>query len=211
MLVRDSGVIQLFAENAQEAYDLMIMAPRIAEHPSVLLPVLVCQDGFTITHSAEPVEVLEDGSVELFVGAYEIPNPLLAVDAPTSQGPFAMPDYYFELRHQQVAAMAAALEVFDDVAAAFGRLSGSALPRCRGVRARGRRPSDRVARLHRWHDQGRRGRPAGRKASVSGCCRFDPSGRCPSTSSAPPCGSCRRWPCSTGRTPPEAGLRSLQR
>src|SRR5581483_10014984 len=56
MLARDSGVVQLFAENAQEAYDLMVMAPRIAEHPSVLLPVLVCQDGFTITHSAEPVE-----------------------------------------------------------------------------------------------------------------------------------------------------------
>ena len=60
MLIRDSGVIQLFAENAQEAYDLMVMAPRLAEHPDVLLPVLVCQDGFTITHSAEPVALLED-------------------------------------------------------------------------------------------------------------------------------------------------------
>ena len=60
MLIRDSGVVQLFAENAQEAYDLMVMAPRIAEHPDVLLPVLVCQDGFTITHSAEPVELLAD-------------------------------------------------------------------------------------------------------------------------------------------------------
>ena len=49
MLVRDSGVVQLFAENAQEAYDLTVIAPRIAEHPDVLLPVLVCQDGFTIT------------------------------------------------------------------------------------------------------------------------------------------------------------------
>ena len=55
MLIRDSGVIQLFAENAQEAYDLTVMAPRLAEHPDVLLPVLVCLDGFTITHSAEPV------------------------------------------------------------------------------------------------------------------------------------------------------------
>ena len=55
MLVRDSGAIQLFAENAQEAYDFTVMAPRIAEHPDVLLPVLVGQDGFTITHSAEPV------------------------------------------------------------------------------------------------------------------------------------------------------------
>src|ERR1044071_6165857 len=71
MLVRDSGVIQLFAENAQEAYDLMVMAPRIAEHPDVLLPVLVCQDGFTITHAAEPVELLPDDAVREFVGSYE--------------------------------------------------------------------------------------------------------------------------------------------
>src|SRR3954451_12182725 len=60
MLVRDSGVVQLFAENAQEAYDLMIIATRVAEQPSVSLPVFVCQDGFTITHAAEPVELLAD-------------------------------------------------------------------------------------------------------------------------------------------------------
>src|ERR1044071_6746959 len=105
MLIRDSGVVQLFAENAQEAYDLTVMAPRIAEHPDVLLPVLVCQDGFTITHSAEPVELLPDAEVARFVGDYEIPYPLLDLSRVTSQGTFAMPDYYFELRQQQVAAM----------------------------------------------------------------------------------------------------------
>ena len=68
MLIRDSGVVQLFAENAQEAYDLMVMAPRIAEDPRVLLPVLVCLDGFTITHSAEPVSLLRDAEVSRFVG-----------------------------------------------------------------------------------------------------------------------------------------------
>ena len=72
MLIRDSGVIQLFAENAQEAYDLMVLAPRIAEHPGVLLPVLVCLDGFTITHAAEPVELLSDDEVHAFVGDYRI-------------------------------------------------------------------------------------------------------------------------------------------
>jgi pyruvate ferredoxin oxidoreductase alpha subunit len=124
MLVRDSGVVQLFAENAQEAYDLMVMAPRIAEHPDVLLPVLVCQDGFTITHSAEPVVLLDDKAVRKFVGEYRVPHPLLDLSAPTTQGPFAMPDYYYEVRYQQVAAMAAALAAFDEVAAAFGNLSG---------------------------------------------------------------------------------------
>jgi pyruvate ferredoxin oxidoreductase alpha subunit len=124
MLVRDSGVLQLFAENAQEAYDLMVMAPRIAEHPDVLLPVLVCQDGFTITHSAEPVVLLGDKNVQRFIGTYRIPHALLDVEAPTTQGPFAMPDYYFEVRYQQVAAMAAALPVLDDIFTAFARLSG---------------------------------------------------------------------------------------
>jgi pyruvate ferredoxin oxidoreductase alpha subunit len=124
MLVRDSGVVQLFAENAQEAYDLMVMAPRIAEHPDVLLPVLVCQDGFTITHSAEPVTLLDDRIVRRFVGTYGIPHPLLDMAAPTTQGPFAMPDYYYEVRYQQVAAMAAALQAFEAVAAAFAEISG---------------------------------------------------------------------------------------
>jgi pyruvate ferredoxin oxidoreductase alpha subunit len=124
MLIRDSGVIQLFAENAQEAYDLMVLAPRLAEHPDVLLPVLVCQDGFTITHSAEPVVLLEDDEVRAFVGDYRIPSALLAAGAPTTQGPFALPDYYFELRHQQLAAIENAREVFDEIAKDFEALSG---------------------------------------------------------------------------------------
>jgi pyruvate ferredoxin oxidoreductase alpha subunit len=127
MLVRDSGAIQLFAENAQEAYDLTVLAPRLAEHPDVLLPVLVCQDGFTITHSAEPVRLLDDGDVRRFVGDYRVPSPLLDLRDPTSQGPFAMPDSYFELRHQQVAAMAAAMPVFDALAAELETLTGRSL------------------------------------------------------------------------------------
>jgi len=124
MLIRDSGVVQLFAESAQEAYDLMVLAPRLAEHPDVLLPVLVCQDGFTITHSAEPVVLLDDDAVRGFVGEYRVPNALLDVANPTTQGPFAMPDYYFELRHQQLAAIQNALGVFDTLAREFEGVSG---------------------------------------------------------------------------------------
>jgi pyruvate ferredoxin oxidoreductase alpha subunit len=123
MLIRDSGVVQLFAENAQEAYDLTVMAPRLAEHPRVLLPVLVCQDGFTITHSAEPVAMLEDELVRDFVGEYVVPHPLLDARRPTTQGPFAMPDYYFELRHQQAEALRAALDAFTEIAAEYAELS----------------------------------------------------------------------------------------
>ncbi|HET8651640.1 MAG TPA: hypothetical protein VFM13_03610 [Gaiellaceae bacterium] len=114
MLIRDSGAIQLFVENAQEAYDATLLAVRLAEHPDVLLPVFVCLDGFTITHSAEPVSLLPDDEAKLFVGEYRVPHPLLGAE-PTTQGPFAMPDYYFELRHQQVAAMAAAEGVLESL------------------------------------------------------------------------------------------------
>jgi pyruvate ferredoxin oxidoreductase alpha subunit len=119
MLIRDSGVVQLFAENAQQAYDLTLIAPRVAEHPSVLLPVLVCLDGFTITHSAEPVELVDDARASAFVGEYRVPHSVLDVADPSTHGPFAMPDYYYELRRQQAAALTNVLEVFESVAAEF--------------------------------------------------------------------------------------------
>ena len=126
MLIRDSGVVQLFAENAQEAYDLTVLGTRLAERPDVLLPVLVCQDGFTITHSAEPVALLADAAVQRFVGEYAIPHPFLESDHATTHGPFAMPDYYFELRRQQIAALEAALDALPELALEYEQLSGRA-------------------------------------------------------------------------------------
>jgi pyruvate ferredoxin oxidoreductase alpha subunit len=137
MLVRDSGAVQLFAESAQEAYDLTLLAPRLAEHPDVLLPVLVCQDGFTITHSAEPVELLPDEAVRAFVGDYRIPRPVLDVGRPATQGPFAMPDYYFELRRQQAAALERSAVVLDEVAAELTALTGRPLGALEGYRLEG--------------------------------------------------------------------------
>ena len=127
MLIRDSGVVQLFAESAQEAYDLMVVAPRIAEHPGVLLPVLVCLDGFTITHAAEPVELLDDEDVHWLVGDYTIPHPILDVRDPETHGPFAMPEHYFELRRQQTAALEAANCAFVAVADELQLLTGRRL------------------------------------------------------------------------------------
>lgn len=124
MLVRDSGVIQLFVENAQEAYDVMLLAVRLAERDDVLLPVLVCQDGFTITHAAEPVRLLDDEQVRDWVGEYEVPFPLLDTERPTAHGPFAMPDYFYELRYQQVAAMESALGAIDELGAELAELTG---------------------------------------------------------------------------------------
>ena len=124
MLVRDSGVVQIFVENAQEAYDAMLLAPRIAERADVLLPVLVCMDGFTITHGAEAVELLPDEEARRFVGEYRVPFPLLDLAHPTSQGPFAMPDYYFELRRALAAAQVAALDAIESAADELATLTG---------------------------------------------------------------------------------------
>lgn len=124
MMIRDSGVIQLFAESVQEAYDLAVLAPRIAEHPDVMLPVLVCQDGFTLTHSEEPLILTPDEDVKSFVGEYHVPLPLLDVDEVTTKGIFALQDYYTELRYQMNAAMEKALTVIADVFTEYGKLSG---------------------------------------------------------------------------------------
>ena len=149
MLIRDSGVVQLFVENAQEAYDAMLLAPRLAERADVLLPVLVCQDGFTITHSAEPVELLDDEAVRAFVGEYAVPFPLLDLAHPTTQGPFAMPDYYYELRHQQDVAMERALGALEELGTELAQLTGRQLGAVERVPARRRGHRRRVPRLDR--------------------------------------------------------------
>lgn len=127
MLARDSGVIQIYAENAQEAYDLMVMAPRLAEHSDVYLPVMVCQDGFTLTHTSEPVHLLDDEAVQAFIGDYEIPFPLLDQERPTTQGPFDMHDYYFEHKRQQVAAMEEVPGAMDRLVEEFEEATGRTL------------------------------------------------------------------------------------
>ncbi len=101
MGARDSGWIQLWSENAQEAYDNTIQAFRIGEAPEVRLPVMVCMDGFIISHSIERVEYLEDEDVKRFVGEYKPAYPLLDVEHPVSYGPLILPDLYMEYKMLQ--------------------------------------------------------------------------------------------------------------
>lgn len=101
MGARDSGWIQLWSENAQEAYDNTIQAFRIGEHPDIRLPVMVCMDGFIISHSIERVEYLEDEEVKRFVGEYKPVYPLLDVEHPVSYGPLILPDLYMEYKRLQ--------------------------------------------------------------------------------------------------------------
>jgi len=121
MGMRDSGWIVLFSENGQEAYDNIIQAVRIGEHPDVLLPVVVCQDGFVTSHGMERVEIFDDEAVKEFVGTYKPRWPLLDIEHPKTFGPLDFYDYYYEHKRQQVQAMENATEVILAVAEEFNR------------------------------------------------------------------------------------------
>jgi len=123
---RDAGWIQLFAETAQEAYDNTLQAFRIAEHPDVLLPVMVPFDGFIISHTNEPVELLDDDAATKFVGEYKPKRTLLDVDNPFTMGPLDLQDFYFEHKRQQVEAMRNAFAAIEAVGKEFGELTGRA-------------------------------------------------------------------------------------
>jgi pyruvate ferredoxin oxidoreductase alpha subunit len=121
---RDAGWVQVYGENAQEAYDNTIMAFRIAEHLNVRLPVMTCLDGFITSHSLENMSLLPDDVVKKFVGDFKPIRPLLDVSEPTSYGPFDSPEYYFEHKYQQVRAMEDAFPVIEEVQKEFAEISG---------------------------------------------------------------------------------------
>ncbi|HOK70751.1 MAG TPA: pyruvate ferredoxin oxidoreductase [Bacillota bacterium] len=124
MGARDSGWIQIFSENAQEAYDNTIQALRIAENSNVLLPVMVTMDGFIISHAMEVMEILEDEKVREFIGEYVPENPLLDVDNPVTIGPIDLQDWNFEHKRQQAEAMRNAKPVILEVAKDYAKLTG---------------------------------------------------------------------------------------
>ena len=123
MGARDSGWIQIYSENNQEAYDNLIMAPRIAEHKDVMLPVMVCQDGFITSHAIENIDLLEDEKVKAFIGEYN-PDWSLLGGGSTSVGPYDTPQYYFEHQYQRAMAMVDCKKVILDVFKEFGALTG---------------------------------------------------------------------------------------
>ncbi|OGW64814.1 MAG: pyruvate ferredoxin oxidoreductase [Nitrospirae bacterium RIFCSPHIGHO2_02_FULL_40_19] len=123
MGARDSGWIQLYSENAQEAYDNTIQAFRIAENMDIRLPAMVCLDGFIISHSIERVEYIDDKDVKNFVGEYKQMNPLLDMDNPKSYGPLILPDLYMEYKRAQHEVMTKVKDVVLNVADDFEKLS----------------------------------------------------------------------------------------
>jgi len=109
MASRDCGWIQIYAENAQEAYDWVIQAFRIAEDPDILLPVAVNLDGFILSHCVEGVTVLEDETVKGFL-PHRKARYTLDPGKPLTMGALVLPDYYYEFKVQQEDAIRRAAE-----------------------------------------------------------------------------------------------------
>jgi len=133
MGARDSGWIQIYCENAQEVYDASIMAWRVAEHLDVQLPVMVCLDGFTLSHTMENVMTLPDEAVQKFVEErpfIEVEGHLgkgelrLNPEMPLTMGPLDLQDFYYEHKIHQVDAMEQALKYVKDIDKEWGKLSG---------------------------------------------------------------------------------------
>ena len=124
MGARDTGWIQIYAENNQEAYDNFIQAYPIAEDPRVHLPIMICQDGFITSHAVENIELLEDDLVKNFVGEYEPEEYLLNPGKPIAVGPYSVSNYAMESKKIQEIALENSKEVILEVAEKYRALSG---------------------------------------------------------------------------------------
>jgi len=121
--VRDSGWIQFFAENNQEAHDFIYQAYRLGEDPRVMLPVMINMDGYILTHGIEPVDVPEETLVEKFLPPYRPPYKL-DVDNPLSFGLLGDPSVYLETRYAIQKTLEDVLEMIPEVGREFERIFG---------------------------------------------------------------------------------------
>lgn len=124
MAVRDLGWIEIFSENAQEAYENMFLAVRLSEHPDVLLPVMVGLDGFIISHGVEVVEIFDDELMHSFVGERKPHISIFDFENPITVGPLQLPDYYFEIKKQEQEAMRNALKVYLEIGKELSKITG---------------------------------------------------------------------------------------
>ncbi len=124
MGARDTGWIQIYAENNQEAYDNFVQAYPIAEDARVHLPIMICQDGFITSHAVENIELLEDDEVKAFVGEYHPEEFLLNPGKPIAVGPYSVSNYAMEAKKNQELALERAKEVILEVAQKYEVLSG---------------------------------------------------------------------------------------
>ena len=121
---RDSGWMQIYAENGQEALDSILMAYRISEDKNVLLPSMVCIDGFILTHTVDPVDVPEKEKVEKFLPPYKPDHAYLDTKRPMSIGTFTDPSYYMDARHDMELAMESAQKIIAKAHTEFSEIFG---------------------------------------------------------------------------------------
>lgn len=121
--LRDAGWMQFYAEDNQEANDLHYIAYKVAEDHEVLLPTMVCFDGFILTHTYEPVDIPSQEEVDAFLPPYQPVN-ILDAKNPMSLGMYATPEYYTEFRYEVDEAMKRARKIFARVGAEFGETFG---------------------------------------------------------------------------------------
>jgi len=118
---RDAGWIQIYVETAQEAADSVIQAYRIAEDERVLLPIMVCMDGFILTHSMEPADLPNEKEVQEFLPKYNPTHAILDPKKPMTLGPFAYPEPYFRLRKELSTAIDESREVISEINEKFAK------------------------------------------------------------------------------------------
>ncbi len=124
MGARDTGWVQLYAEDVQEAYDNLIQAVVIGEREEVRLPVMNCLDGFLLSHSYELLEVEDTDAVREFVGPYKPINPILDIENPITYGPLDLYDFYFEHKRSQMEAYPPAKQAIIEEGKRFGEVFG---------------------------------------------------------------------------------------
>jgi len=118
---RDTGWIQLYVENAQEGFDTQIQAFKIAQETR--LPVMVCLDGFVISHTYEPVNYISKEKVKKFLPEYK-PKFSLNPERPVSMGTLGTPEYYIHFRHQLHSALLQAEKNIKKTNEDYGKISG---------------------------------------------------------------------------------------
>ncbi|RDU67901.1 2-oxoacid:ferredoxin oxidoreductase subunit alpha [Helicobacter equorum] len=123
-LSRDTGWINLCTYNPQEAYDFNLMAFRIAEDLRVRVPVIVNQDGFICSHTAQTVRPLSDAEAYTFVGEYKSKNPMLDFNRPVTYGSQTEEDWHFEHKAQLHHAIMESHKVIKEVFEEFAKLTG---------------------------------------------------------------------------------------
>ena len=125
---RDSGWLQLYASSVQDVYDLMLIAYRVAEDDRVNLPVMVCYDGFILSHASEPLETIDQATADAFLSPPGVTaRPTLDPANPCQFGEVLFPEWYPDFEYKMHMALVGALDVLDEAYAEYEALTGRRL------------------------------------------------------------------------------------